>query len=451
MLNDFAMTLKNLCRVEPGMTVLIGVSGGADSVALLHLFHELASDWQLSLQTAHLDHALRDRSAEDADWVATLSRKLGIPPVCERVDVAELARERGQGVEEAARFARHRFLGQLAENVPGCVIALGHHQGDQAETVLQRLLRGSGSSGLRGMEYRQQRLIRPLLGQRREQLESYLAGIGQEWLTDPTNRDLRFTRNRIRHQLLPQLQELNPQAEAALCRMAERFALDEDYWNELLESELQTLVRYDDGLYTLSIESLQKLHPALRMRLYRRLLLEVRGSLQGISSRHLQAVEKMLLAERPQASLDLPGIWVAKRYANLLFGSEALPAAERFWRKIAGPGIYSLPGGEKLKVQRCPAATAETPYRVEFAAGQVEFPFVLRSVLPGDRFRPSGMNGTKKLKDYFIDAKMTLEERSAVLVLEGEEILWLVGMRRCAGFAVSNGSAEVIRMTLEPA
>jgi len=451
MLNEFAKTLKHLCRVEPGMTVLVGVSGGADSVALLHLLHALASDWQLSLQTAHLDHALRDRSAEDADWVANLSRQLGIPSVCVRVDVAELARRRGQGVEEAARFARHRFLDQLAENVPGSVIALGHHQGDQAETVLHRLLRGSGSSGLRGMEYRQQRLIRPLLGQRREQLESYLTGIGQEWLTDATNRDLRFTRNRIRHQLLPQLQEFNPQAEVALCRMAERFALDEDYWTELLESEFQALVRCADGHYTLSLEALQKLHPALRMRLYRRLLGEVRGSLQGISSRHLQAIEKMVLAERSQASLDLPGAWVARRYANLLFARETLPAAERIWRKIEGPGTYSLPNGVKLKVQCCPAATAETPNCVEFAADQTGFPFVLRSVLPGDRFRPSGMSGTKKLKDYFVDAKMTLEERAAALVLEGEEILWLVGMRRCAGFMASRGNAEVIRMTLEPA
>ena len=449
MLNDFAQTLKQLCRVEPGTTVLVGVSGGSDSVALLHLLHALASDWRLSLQTAHLDHALRDRSAEDADWVASLSRQLEVPSLCERIDVAKLARQRGQGIEEAARYARHRFLGQLSEQYPGSVIALGHHRGDQAETVLHRLLRGSGGPGLRAMEYRRQRLIRPLLGLRREQLENYLVGIGQEWLADPTNNDLRFTRNRIRHQLIPQLQTFNPQIETALCRLAERFAHDEDYWEELLDEEFHALVRCADSRCSLSLEALLRRHPAVRLRLYRRLLREVRGSLQGISSQHLQAIEKLVLAERPQASLDLPGAWVARRYSELLFASKPLPVAESFWLKIAGPGTFFLPGGGKLKVQCGPATAAETPHRVEFAADQVGFPFVLRSVLSGDRFRPSGTGGTKKLKDYFIDTKSTLEERAAALVLEGSEILWLVGIRRCAGFSVSSAGEEVIRMTLE--
>lgn len=449
MLIDFSHVLQQQCRVKPGVSLLVGVSGGADSVALLLLLHELSGAMQLDLHVGHLDHALREGSAEDAVWVAKLSSKLGIPCVCERIEVAELARQRGQGVEEAARFARHRFLQRQAVQCYADAIALGHHRGDQAETVLLRILRGSGSTGLSGMAYRQGRLIRPLLGMRRAELESYLKDAGQAWLSDPSNHDLDLTRNRVRHQLLPQLASYNPLIEATLCRLAERFARDEDYWTELTTVEFEQLVRSTGGYLSLPIKALLELHPALRMRLYRQLLHEVRNSLLGISATHLDAIDALVKAERSQASLNLPGAWVARRYDELLVGCEALPLADPFWCKIDGPGIYPLPGGGSLQVSFAETAGAESPYLVEFSAARVDFPFVLRSIQPGDRFRPSGMTGTKKLKDYFIDAKLTVEERSAALVLVSEEILWLLGRRRCSGYSASR-EERVIRMALKP-
>jgi len=450
MLNEFAFVLQQQCRVKPGGSLLIGVSGGADSVALLLLLRELSGAMQLDLHVAHLDHALREGSAADAVWVAELSRKLGVTCVCERIDAAELARQRGQGVEEAARFARHQFLHRQADRYSTAAIALGHHQGDQAETVLLRLLRGSGTTGMSGMAYRRGRLIRPLLGLRREQLESYLREVGQAWLTDPSNHNLDLTRNRVRHQLLPQLASFNPQIEASLCRMAQRFARDEDCLAELTTVAFERLVQSSGGFFFLSIKALLGVHPALRMRLYRQLLHEARSSLQGISALHLEAIDALVTAERSQASLDLPGAWVARRYDELLVGCEPLPLAEPFRCKIDGPGTYPLPGGGTLWICFAEATSVESQHLVEFSSDKIDFPFVLRSIRPGDRFRPSGMTGTKKLKDYFIDAKLTLEERSTALVLESEEILWLLGRRRCSGYA-ANGAERVIRMVLQPA
>jgi tRNA(Ile)-lysidine synthase len=451
MVNEFALQLAHRCQVGSGASLLVGVSGGADSVALLHLLVSVASEWSLTLRVAHLDHALRERSAEDARWVADLCAQLAIPFESARIEVAALARQRRQGLEEAARFARHRFLQQQADKHRCALIALGHHQKDQAETVLLRLLRGSGGPGLSGMGFRQGRLIRPLLNVSRVQIETYLSGLGQEWLIDPSNDDPGFTRNRIRHQLLPQLAAFNPQIEPSLCRLAARTAEDENYWSEQVATELQRLAQSFGEFVAVSVVALRKLHPALRSRVCRQLLASVRGDLWGISAVHIEAVEQLLVNERPQASVELPGIWVARRYASLLLAPKRMPLPEPFAMTIAGPGTYPLADGSVLKVVCDTRSAGEAPGQVEFCSGKVSFPLQLRSVLPGDRFRPSGMRGRKKLKNYFIDAKLTLEQRAAALVLVGEEILWLLGYRRCDGFAIAAEEEGLIRLTLESA
>jgi tRNA(Ile)-lysidine synthase len=450
MVHEFAQLLSDRCQVEPGSSLVVGVSGGADSVALLHLLATVAAEWPLTLRVAHLDHALRERSAEDALWVEQLCAQLAIPFESFRIEVAELARQRRQGIEEAARFARYRFLRQQADKHRCKLVALGHHQGDQAETFLMRLLRGSGATGLCGMGFRQGQLIRPLLGWRREKIEAYLNEMGQSWLFDASNHDLGFTRNRIRHELLPQLATFNPQIEPSLCRLSARVAEDEAYWSELVDVELRQLDIASTEPVTLPAVALRQLHPALRKRVIRRLLEVVRNDVQGISAAHIEIVENLLMSDRPQASVDLPGVWVARRYASLQFARRPLALAKPFAMSIPAPGSYRLADGSVLQVACDNRSAGESPWQVEFASSKVCFPLQVRNVLPGDRFRPSGMRGRKKLKNYFIDAKLTREERTAALVLVGDEILWLLGYRRCEGLAIAAEEEELIRLTLEP-
>src|SRR5207245_556021 len=199
-----------------GETVLVAVSGGADSVALLHLLQSLAAEWQLRLHVLHVDHQLRADSAADADFVRALGVRLGVP-----VDVATVTVDRRGSLEDSARSARYAALETSAARIGAERIALGHTADDQAETVLMRLVQGAGVRGLSGVPPVRGRIIRPLIALRRSALEAELRRAGLSWVEDPTNRDPKFLRNRIRHELLPLLSDsYNPEIAAALVRMA---------------------------------------------------------------------------------------------------------------------------------------------------------------------------------------------------------------------------------------
>jgi tRNA(Ile)-lysidine synthase len=189
------------------------------------------------------------------------------------------------------------------------------------------------------------------------------------------------------------------------------------------------------------------LHPAIRLRLLRRALLSVRGDLLGVSACHLEGIEKLLLAERPQAELHLPAAWAGRRYGQLWLRSAAPERPSPVLSTIDGPGVYPLPGGGELLVSLVPVTLGEDRRSVEFDAGRVSFPLTLRSPRAGDRLRPMGMAGSKKLKDLLIDTKVPREQRQRLLlVVAVEEILWVVGMRRCAGREPAAAGGAVLRL-----
>jgi tRNA(Ile)-lysidine synthase len=429
--------LLKLLREErllaPGDAVLVAVSGGADSVALLHLLHSLPPDFPLALHAAHLDHAIRPQSAADAAFVRRLCDTLGIPLVVGRIDVPALSCERRLGLEEAGREARREFLRTGARRLGCACIALAHHRDDQAETVLHRLLRGSAAPGLSGMRLRSGPFIRPLLGFTARQLRDYLAAHGLPHVEDASNRDPAFTRNRLRHEVMPHLAELNPRIGEHLARLGSRLALEETYWEEEEQRALDRLGRGGEGELRLDRDGLLALHPALRLRVLRRALAAVRGDLRRLEAAHLEAVEGLLHAAAPQGETHLPGGWAGRRYGQLWLRRAAPAAVPPPVVVIAGPGVYPLPGGGVLRVELAEAPRGEGKGEVEFDAAQVAFPLELRTFRPGDRFRPSGMAGRRKLKEYFIDAKIEREERQLLPLVADAEVLWLVGRRRCEG------------------
>ncbi len=351
-------------------------------------------------------------------------------------------------LETAGREARREALLRHAAE-QGCTrIVLAHHRDDQAETFLQRLLRGSGKSGLQGMTVLDGLWWRPLLDFSRQQILKYAAQRQLDWVEDASNADTGFLRNRIRHRLLPELRDYNPRITERLSALSRQFQLEEDFWRQQMALIWPELLLSDKDGLRLNRQRLLECHSALQMRLLREGLRLMRGDLQGIESVHLEAVLELLLAERTQAELDLPECWVARRYDQLWF-RESAPHIEEFDLALEIGQPLLLPDGRTLLAEL--QARPEVPGRelVLFDAARVSFPLRVRSPLPGDRFRPSGMEGRRKLKDFLIDIKLEKEQRFSLPVLLGEdEILWLVGLRHSAVAQVGEDCREILAVRL---
>jgi tRNA(Ile)-lysidine synthase len=425
----------------PGGTLVVAFSGGADSAALLDILAHLPG-FDLQLVVAHLNHQLRGAES-DADelFVRETAGRYACPFVSSRVDVAALAGERGLSLEEAGREARYAFLRDVAVNHAAAAVAVGHHKGDQAETVLMRLLRGAGGSGLSGMRPKSPAgvIVRPLLFLSRAEIEAYLLKGGLKWREDGSNADTGFLRNRIRHELLPYLEEYSPDIASRLCQTAETLAADEDFIEKAAAGLFARAVTATPGGAEADIEVIYQEPPALRKRLYRQAIQTVKGDLRQISFTHLQAVDRLIFAERPNSELILPGgIRVERAYRRLLITSqpdESLPAD--YEQVIVSPGLFSLPCGGSLLVERLEgpetARTAAAPGEPTVFAGQLQFPWTVRYYRNGDRFIPAGMCGHKKLKDLFVDRKIPLKARRRIpLLVAGGEIVWVCGVQLSA-------------------
>ena len=446
MLDSVSRFIRRHDLIAPGDRVLVAVSGGSDSLALLELLRQLAATWPFELEVAHLDHGLRAASAADAAFVAACCARLGLPLETARVDVRALAREQRGGLEAAARAARRTFLQEVAARRDCRVIALGHQRDDQAETVLERLLRGSAATGLAAMRPQSGPFVRPLLDCSRQQLRDYLVARGLAWREDASNADPTFTRNRIRHRLLPLLGTFNPRIEERLAGLSARLGIEEDFWEELLaarEADLASPV--EDGLQ-LSVAALSELHPALRDRLLHRLLARVRRDRQRLLAVHVEAVGRLLDDGRPQRELHLPGLWVLRRYDRLEIRRQPPTAGGNYVLTVATPGRFPLPGGMFLDVSLQPVAEGEGPWVAEFAAGQVAWPLTVRNFRPGDRIRLAG-GGRHRVKELLRAARLPREVRVALPLVIADEVLWVPGLRRCPGRLPQAGD-EVLRLAL---
>lgn len=449
LLQRFLRHLDAAGIIPAGSRGLVAVSGGADSVALLHLLHAAAGTHRLELQAAHLDHALRPDSPADAAHVRDLCHRLAVPLTVARIDIASLARAGKGGVEETAREARREFLRATAQ-AGGCEwIALAHQRDDQAETFLLRLLRGAGTTGLAGMRPVESPFVRPLLSFAREELVEWLAGEGIAWREDSSNLDPAFARNRVRHELLPLLESYNPAIRLRLNELCRQLADDEDDWAARTAAELQRCADLVEGECRLPCAALAEVSPAMAGRLVRAALKSVRGDLRRLDADHILAVLALARGARSQGELSLPGAWVGRRYELLLLRKTPPGLDPQPSFTITGPGLYPLAQGRMLSVSLEEKGRGESANVVEFCARQVPFPLLVRAPQPGDRLQPAGMTGTRKLQDLFVDLKLPVESRAAaVLVFSSERLLWVAGVRRCAGLFPTPAAGPVLRLEL---
>jgi tRNA(Ile)-lysidine synthase len=422
--------------IELGDRVVVAVSGGADSIALLHALCALTPELGCSLFVAHLDHGLRSSSGDDARFVADAAAALGLPMVSERADVAALAASRGQGIEEAGREARREFLSRVADELGAVRVALGHTADDQAETILYRLARGTGWEGMCGMASVSGRFIRPLLSVSREEVRTFAAERGLRWREDETNADVRFARNRIRERILPELNLAHPGATRAIARSAElareareveRYALDR-VWPTVCERE-------EAGSVHLRRRELATLPPAMRSAVLRDAMRRTRGGLRGIGRAHVAAVARLATSPALRGEQCLPRLRAVASPASLELSAVVKDAAIA-WTASLPLGRTALAEPQlvvNIAVCERDAVRSEgdpNPWAEMADADCVQFPLVARCRRPGDRFAPLGMDRDVRLKSFLANARIPVERRDRLaLVCDRDKIVWVVGVR----------------------
>jgi tRNA(Ile)-lysidine synthase len=447
-------TIREHNLLKPDDTVIVALSGGADSCALLDLLANLPG-FPLNLVAVHLNHCLRrSESDDDEEFCRTLAERYGILFESRRLDVAALAAGQRQNLEECGRQARIDFLTELRSTYRANAVALGHHADDQAETFLMRLLRGSGMTGLAGMPcINNYGHIRPLLHVSRSEIIAYLNQRGLSWREDASNRDTAFLRNRVRHELLPLLEQYNPAIKERL--VATSAILHED--NELLESltahEYEKMVQRESDSVAFDVTALQQLHSALLKRIIRHAVSDIVGTLRNLSSRHVSDVEALLSDGAPNRTLDLPGnMAVHREYERLRFCCDKSKAETSDPIYVHGPGRHALWDGMILDVSLVQQPVQPDHARSDtgfFDLCKIPFPWCIRRFTPGDRMLLPGITGSKKVKDIFIDLKVPRTVRSRIpLVFSNGELAWICGVRFSANAAISNNSSPTAQAVL---
>jgi tRNA(Ile)-lysidine synthase len=453
--------------LPPTYPLVVGVSGGPDSLALLHLLANESAHPPQALVVGHLDHGLRPESHSEAEFVADLSARWGIRCIVRTLHVERLAREKGLSLEEAGRVARYQFLAKVATDVGARLVAVGHNADDQVETVLMHFLRGTGLAGLRGMRpvsvfptAPDLFLLRPLLEISRETIVAYCHEQGLEPRHDLSNMDISFFRNRLRHELLPLLESYNPQIRRRLRHTAEVIAADYELLESLREKAWREVV-IDEGDGWVRVDSTrwQALPLSLRRQTLRYAVASLRASLRDISFRAVELARGIADEGEIGAQATLPGnLTLTVEYESWrLEQAEASIPVEL--PQILGdnpvpltvPSQTALANGWVLELSLVPASEAladlgaEDPWRVFIDAG-VAAGLTLRGRMAGERFEPLGMEGhSVSVADLMINEKVPARLRNAwPIVAGGDRVVWVVGLRLGRHARLTEASEEVV-------
>jgi len=458
--------------IRPGDRVGIGVSGGADSVAMLRIFAELRTHLGIAVLVLHFHHQLRGTAAdEDERFVKALAEEFHLEFESGRADVAGKAGLHGWNIEDAARRLRYQFFASVAEARGLTRVAVAHTANDQAETVLSHLLRGTGLTGLAGIYPVAGLIIRPLLELGREELREFLSDLGQPWREDATNQDTSRMRARIRHQLIPLLlRDFDPAAVTRLSRLAMHARADETLWRSVEDERFHALVTRESSV-SISLSVTDLLSPlsllipanrgaagepesssistiALTRRLVRRIFAELRGSREQLTSRHVDCVIDLATKSQSGARIDLPGVCVERIFQRLCFtnvfaardaaqGIEKTRRNSDFAYTVSRPArlesasivVTEIHRRFNLKMVDWPPAASDTVVgwgALDF--DRVQWPLILRNWRPGDSYRPRGSRRVRKLKRLLLESRVPQSARGSWPVLTSEgKVIWASG------------------------
>ncbi|UCC63999.1 MAG: tRNA lysidine(34) synthetase TilS [Anaerolineae bacterium] len=470
--------------LSQGGPVVVGVSGGPDSLCLLHLLWRLAEDYGLTLHVAHLNHQIRGMEADaDAIFVADLAANWRLPCTVVARDVPGLARRQRLAVEEAARQARYTFLAEVAGEVGSCTIAVGHNADDQAETVLMHFLRGAGLAGLRGMlpktplsDYRLLKgqtgtslsLIRPLLETPRAEIEAYCARHGLKPRFDRSNLDTTYFRNRLRHELLPYLESYRPNISQVIRRTARVVADDYALLREVLaDAWADTTRAADEEAIVFDLESWRALPPGLQRATLRKAVHRLRRSLRNINFVHIEDAVVVAREKSTGAAASLPqGLQLTVGYETLTVASVDYKPLPLDWPALlverlplSLPGVTPLPGPGGWQVEARWLSAVELPpdwathpdrWQAFLDARAVGEGLVLRQRRQGDRFQPQGMGGrSKSLSDFLINVKVSAAWRDWIPLAvsrDDDRIVWVAGWRLDERARITPATEQVLHL-----
>ena len=460
-------TIKKYDLIHHGDGIVVGISGGYDSVCLLHILSSISSEFDLKLYPVHVNHLLRGSEAQrDEDFVKEFCASLGLQVHIKKTDIAAKAQNEKISLEEAGRNARYEEFHRLARQMGAAKIAVAHSKNDQAETILMRIFRGTGPEGLKGIEYKRGEIIRPLLDADRAQIEDYVNAEGLQAVTDSSNLHTDYFRNRIRLQVLP---EINRAAGADitenLLRLSKIIVTDEDFLRYNSELYYKKALKYKKDFYArLDLSQLKKMHPAICSRVLRKVVADITGSINGLSYTHIEKVIGLINDGRSGAGIHLPlGIMAVKSYEVLVICKQAEEPVGSFEYKLNTEGYTEIPeiGGRlcarvidfenSLECRQFVQANKNTftqffdfskPYRRE------EFAVMVRNRRNGDIFKPKNSAGTKKLKEYFIDNKVPRSQRDGFpLIAINKEIIWIIGNKTSDNYKVTDNTNSVLMLT----
>ena len=456
-------TIRRHALLPPGSRVAVALSGGADSVALLFALREIAGgEGAVLVGAAHLNHQLRGADANaDEEFCRALAATLALPIDVERVDVAQRARDTGVSIEQAAHTERYAFFSRAAARLGATAIAVAHTKDDQAETFLLRLLRGAGPRGLSGMHPRAGLVVRPLLDTPRSAVRAFLSERQVAFREDASNADLAIPRNRIRHELLPLLDErFAPGIVDVLDREAAIAREDAEFLDEAARQAAERLISKRAREVTFDAAALLAEPPAIARRVIRLAQQMAAGPGRFVGFDAGEAVLRFVVS-KSTGQLDLPGHRVNRRGGRIVLtesrGREKPTPAPDFLYRLDVPGRVSVPEAfctisadmKGVLSGHAPAEVAQRAARSDEAvvdAGRLAAPLSVRNRRPGDTFRPLGLGGSKKLQDFFVDAKIDrfAREIAPVIIDSAGQIVWVAGHALAEEFKVTDATKDVV-------
>ena len=448
-------------HLHSGATILAAVSGGADSVCMLHVLNSLKNEYDFALCAAHVNHMIRGIEADgDEEYVRSLCKGMGVKCYIKKCDVPLFAKERNISLEEAGRAMRYDFFNELRLKHNIDYIATAHNKCDQAETVIMRVLRGTGIDGLRGIKRaREDGVIRPLLDVTRDEIENYCEAHNLHFKTDSTNSDIEYTRNKIRYELIPYLKRFNPSVIDALAKLADNIAEDADfidgYAKRLYNSINSPLPAHKPT--ALHIESLNMLHNAMRTRMYISASRDAMGGSYKLERKHIEAVDR-LSRMQSGGEINLPsGLTVYNRYGWLEFENmrKRSEDIESFCEPFDENGSVTIEKAGAVISSQVIDKNDFRPAPNLFAIDYLSIKgrgMVVRSRKMGDRMVVFKNGKSKKLKKYFIDMKISKEEREKIPLLafkDSGDIIAILGHRVCEPYRMKKTSNKLLVVKYE--
>lgn len=460
-IRKISSSLKEHNMLNRGERVLLCVSGGPDSVAMLYAFKDMGYGMGLELFIGHLNHMLRGKESDkDQSYVEKLGRHYDIPVFTEKRDVKGFAKKNKLSLEDSARRLRYDFFVKLASSLKIDAVATAHTKDDQAETVLMRFLRGTGLKGLRGIPaksgLRDFLLIRPMLDISRNEIKAYLKSKGIRPRKDKSNSDIRFFRNKIRLELIPFIEkDYAPSIKQQISTLAD--LIDKDYQYLSIQQEkafIEVLSKTAEGIVALRIPGFKRLHPSVKRAAIRRAIEILSDGLEGIDYRHYKEIES-LIGERPPGSIVfLPGGIAAEKQKQVIRFRRVSAKSTR--QKIPADVLLRIPGSAKFGRKRVRAKFVKRvpdffkkPKGVEYLdAKKIDFPIMARAWRQGDRIRPLGMKGYKKVSDVFIDEKLPLKKRRNIplIVSAKGEVLSVCNFRISDTCSITGDTKKILKL-----